>query len=109
MHVLAGKNRPLDEEELQFMDAVEAAQREKDRAAREEEEAALDAFQQVKSGLGCSWCCKRCMRTPPERQWAVLGSYPDEGACAASACMRHEGGQCGAWRAAAAAGGEGGS
>lgn len=43
----AGKNRPMDEDELHFIDAVEQQQREKDRSVREEEAAALDAYQQV--------------------------------------------------------------
>ena len=43
----AGKNRPLDEEELHFIDAVEQQQRLKDQSVREEEAAALDAYQQV--------------------------------------------------------------
>lgn len=37
----------MDEDELHFIDAVEQQQREKDRSVREEEAAALDAYQQV--------------------------------------------------------------
>ncbi len=45
--MLAGKNRPLDEEDLNFVEAVLEQDRAKDRTVREEERAALDAYQQV--------------------------------------------------------------
>lgn len=44
-----GKNRPLDDEELHFIDAVEQQRREKEQRTREEEEAELDAFQMVRN------------------------------------------------------------
>ncbi|KAL3160520.1 hypothetical protein ABBQ32_010824 [Trebouxia sp. C0010 RCD-2024] len=40
-----GKNRPLDEEEVQFVDALEAARREKEQAERKQELDALEAYQ----------------------------------------------------------------
>ena len=68
-----GKNRPLDEEELHFMDAVEQQQRDKDRKAREEEDAELDAFQMVRSSLPAhrTHACKiLAMRnTPAQPGW----------------------------------------
>lgn len=44
---LAGKNRPLDEDDLQFVEAVLEQDRAKDRTVKEEERAELDAYQQV--------------------------------------------------------------
>ena len=49
----AGKNRPLDEDELHFVEKLLDHERQKDQSVREEEKAALDAFQQV-SGCACS-------------------------------------------------------
>ena len=46
-HARAGKNRPLDEDERHFIDAVEAQQRDRERGVRAEEAAALDAYQQA--------------------------------------------------------------
>ena len=43
----AGKNRPLDEDELHFVEKLLDHERQKDQSVREEEKAALDAFQQV--------------------------------------------------------------
>lgn len=43
----AGKNRPLDEEEVQFVDALEAARRGKEEAERQQELDALEAYQLV--------------------------------------------------------------
>ena len=43
----AGKNRPLDEDELHFVEKLLDHERQKDQSVREEERAALDAFQQV--------------------------------------------------------------
>lgn len=43
----AGKNRPLDEEEVQFVDAVEAASRQREEHERKQEQQALGAFQLV--------------------------------------------------------------
>ncbi|KAL3151358.1 hypothetical protein ABBQ38_013190 [Trebouxia sp. C0009 RCD-2024] len=40
-----GKNRPLDEEEIQFVDALEAARRDKEQAERKQELDALEAYQ----------------------------------------------------------------
>lgn len=48
---VAGKNRPLDEDDLQFVEAVLEQDRAKDRTVREEERAALDAYQQVQLSL----------------------------------------------------------
>ena len=45
----AGKNRPLDEDELHFVEKLLDHERQKDQSVREEEKAALDAFQQVSS------------------------------------------------------------
>lgn len=42
-----GKNRPLDEEEVQFVDALEAARQEKEQADRKQELDALEAYQLV--------------------------------------------------------------
>ena len=47
----AGKNRPLDEDDLQFVEAVLEQDRAKDRTFKEEERAALDAYQQVHSNF----------------------------------------------------------
>ena len=44
---ISGKNRPLDEEEIQFVDALEAARREKEQAERKQEVDALEAYQLV--------------------------------------------------------------
>lgn len=43
----AGKNRPLDEDELDFVEKVLDHERQKDRSVRADEEAALDKFQQA--------------------------------------------------------------
>ncbi|KAK9833252.1 hypothetical protein WJX74_003583 [Apatococcus lobatus] len=40
-----GKNRPLDEDELEFLDRVRSQQRAKERLEREEDAAELDAYQ----------------------------------------------------------------
>lgn len=50
---VAGKNRPLDEDDLQFVEAVLEQDRAKDRTVREEERAALDAYQQVQLSPVC--------------------------------------------------------
>ena len=44
-----GKNRPLDEEEVQFVDALEAARRQKEQSERRQELDALEAYQLVGS------------------------------------------------------------
>ena len=43
-----GKNRPLDEEEIQFVDSVEAASRQRELQERQQEQQALDAYQLVR-------------------------------------------------------------
>ena len=43
----AGKNRPLDEDELDFVERIQNHERQKDQSVRDEEKAALDAFQQA--------------------------------------------------------------
>ena len=43
-----GKNRPLDEDEVEFVDALEAAQRGKEQAERRQELDALEAYQLVR-------------------------------------------------------------
>ncbi|KAK9903521.1 hypothetical protein WJX75_007982 [Coccomyxa subellipsoidea] len=58
-----GKNRPLDEDDLQFVEAVLEQDRAKDRTVREEERAALDAYQQA-------------VREAEERQSAALEAGP---------------------------------
>ncbi|BDA50143.1 hypothetical protein COCOBI_15-2710 [Coccomyxa sp. Obi] len=58
-----GKNRPLDEDDLQFVEAVLEQDRAKDRTVREEERAALDAYQQA-------------VREAEERQRAALEAGP---------------------------------
>lgn len=45
--ITAGKNRPLDEEEVQFVDALEAASREREQQQHKQELDALEAFQLV--------------------------------------------------------------
>ena len=107
-----GKNRPMDEEELHFIDAVEAQQREKDRAAREEEEAALDVFQQVRWG-GRHW--QQSVHSPSHMHMRGERSsglqrhqFRMREASAESICMHGKGWQCMKWCVDAAAGGEGG-
>lgn len=47
--IMAGKNRPLDEEEVQFVDALEAASRDREQEQRKQELDALEAYQLVGS------------------------------------------------------------
>ncbi len=42
-----GKNRPLDEDELEFLERVRSQQRAKERREREQDSSALDAYQLV--------------------------------------------------------------
>lgn len=49
VHFAAGKNRPLDEEEIQFVDAIEAANRQREEQERQQEQQALGAFQLVRA------------------------------------------------------------
>ena len=44
---MTGKNRPLDEEEVQFVDALEAASREREQQQHKQELDALEAYQLV--------------------------------------------------------------
>ena len=57
---MAGKNRPLDEDDLQFVEAVLEQDRAKGRTVREEERAALDAYQQVQLSLFACEESKSC-------------------------------------------------
>ena len=45
----AGKNRPLDEDELDFLDTLQQQAQHADAAWRAEQERELDAYQQVKN------------------------------------------------------------
>ena len=45
--VVIGKNRPLDEEELEFLEGVRSQARAKERRQQESDAAELDAFQLV--------------------------------------------------------------
>ncbi len=47
--MMTGKNRPLDEEEVQFVDALEAASRDREQEQRKQELDALEAYQLVGS------------------------------------------------------------
>lgn len=47
LRIMAGKNRPLDEEEVQFVDALEAASRDREQEQRKQELDALEAYQLV--------------------------------------------------------------
>ena len=55
----AGKNRPLDEDELDFVERVLDQERQKDRSVRADELAALDKFQQASHALWC-WNAAPC-------------------------------------------------
>ena len=46
---MTGKNRPLDEEEVQFVDALEAASRDREQEQHKQELDALEAYQLVGS------------------------------------------------------------
>ncbi len=48
MYAVTGKNRPLDEEEVQFVDALEAASREREQQQQQQELDALEAYQLVR-------------------------------------------------------------
>jgi hypothetical protein len=56
-----GKNRPLDDDEFEFLDNVANAVAEQERTVRQQEEEELATFHEVRAGrLGCQypalWC-----------------------------------------------------
>lgn len=53
---MAGKNRPLDEDELDFLERVRSQQRARERLDREQDAAELDAYQLV-SGASHGLLC----------------------------------------------------
>lgn len=59
-HAPTGKNKPLDEDEVDFLDTVVQQQVAAERAARMEEQRELDAFREVGDGwwvvgVGTTW------------------------------------------------------
>ena len=53
--VCAGKNRPLDEDELDFVNAVERSKAAAERAWRDEQDREMDSFREVRLDIrnGC--------------------------------------------------------
>ena len=66
----AGKNRPLDEDELDFVEKVLDQERQKDRSVRAEEQAALDIFQQASHGP--RYCDAAPCRPRQHIQWQAV-------------------------------------
>lgn len=54
---MPGKNRPLDEDELDFLERVRSQQRAKERLEKEQDAAELDAYQLV-SHACLAACCE---------------------------------------------------
>ena len=60
---MAGKNRPLDEEEVQFVDALEAASRDREQEQRKQEVDALEAYQLVGFQAAACTAFQCCQKT----------------------------------------------
>ena len=73
----AGKNRPLDEDELDFLDTLQQQAQAADAAWRAEQERELDAYQQAGAPTVClfSRSCKRLgMEVPARGPTGIAGT-----------------------------------
>ena len=59
LHISAGKNRPLDEDELDFVNAVERSKAAAERAWHAEQDREMDNFREARAAAVCSRCAGR--------------------------------------------------